>query len=187
MIPLSNIHLCRPFCTRCRTLRTECTYEAEEGESRWSALRRRNQILETERSELHELVSYLQTRPESEAQEIFQRLRSGGPDDFFTLLRQLRESNASGSSQVVQPQRPPLLTHEHSSNSTSSNGSEHRLPPISTMFEVSGSYTPAPLTLPMIQSASGPQGPLSARSHSSRSQSSRSSHSSMDHPFRSGP
>ncbi|KAK0256310.1 hypothetical protein LTS09_008841 [Friedmanniomyces endolithicus] len=177
----------RPSCSRCHTLRTDCAYEAEEGESRWSALRRRNQILETERTELRELISYLQTRPEPEAQEVFQRIRSGGPDDIFALLRQLREGNESHSMQDIQTQRPQAARNQEPSHSPPA--SNQRLPPISTMFEVSGSYTRPPLTLPMMQSASGPQGPSSARSHSSRSQSSQSGASdtsSLDYPFRNG-
>ncbi|TKA61908.1 hypothetical protein B0A55_12449, partial [Friedmanniomyces simplex] len=162
----------RPSCSRCHTLRTECIYEAEEGESRWSALRRRNQILETERTEMRELITYLQTRPEPEAQEIFQRIRSGGPDDIFALLRQLREGNASSPMQETPSQHRMELTQPEPSYS--SNARDQRLPPISTMFEVSGSYNRPSLTLPMMQSASGPQGPPSARSHSSHSQSSQS-------------
>ncbi|KAK0275185.1 hypothetical protein LTR35_011233 [Friedmanniomyces endolithicus] len=157
-------------------------------ESACSACRRRkSRILETERTELRELISYLQTRPEPEAQEVFQRIRSGGPDDIFALLRQLREGNESHSMQDIQTQRPQAARTQEPSHSPPP--SNQRLPPISTMFEVSGSYTRPPLTLPMMQSVSGPQGPSSARSHSSRSQSSQSGASdtsSLDYPFRNG-
>ncbi|KAK1075712.1 hypothetical protein LTR74_000120 [Friedmanniomyces endolithicus] len=157
-------------------------------ESACSACRRRkSRILETERTELRELISYLQTRPEPEAQEVFQRIRSGGPDDIFALLRQLREGNESHSMQDIQTQRPQAARNQEPSHSPPA--SNQRLPPISTMFEVSGSYTRPPLTLPMMQSVSGPQGPSSARSHSSRSQSSQSGASdtsSLDYPFRNG-
>ncbi|KAK5710145.1 hypothetical protein LTR17_019148 [Elasticomyces elasticus] len=176
----------RPFCSRCVTLRTECTYEAEEGESRWSALRRRNQILETERSEIRELISYLQNRPEPEAQDIFQRLRNGpGPDDFFTLLRQLRQGSDTNPAEM---QQRPALTHQASSASTSSNGSEQRLPPVSTLFDAASGASP--MTLPRMENASGPQGLPSRRRSSQRSHSSGGSDSSRerdrDHPFRPG-
>ncbi|KAK5758891.1 hypothetical protein LTS12_010984 [Elasticomyces elasticus] len=176
----------RPFCSRCVTLRTECTYEAEEGESRWSALRRRNQILETERSEIRELISYLQNRPEPEAQDIFQRLRNGpGPDDFFTLLRQLRQGSDTNPPEM---QQRPALTHQASSASTSSNSSEQRLPPVSTLFDAASGASP--MTLPRMENASGPQGLPSRRRSSQRSHSSGGSDSSRerdrDHPFRPG-
>ncbi|KAK3633557.1 hypothetical protein LTR22_020069 [Elasticomyces elasticus] len=165
----------RPFCSRCVTLRTECTYEAEEGESRWSALRRRNQILETERSEI-----------QPEAQDIFQRLRNGpGPDDFFTLLRQLRQGSDTSPAEM---QQRPALTHQASSASTSSNSSEQRLPPVSTLFDAASGASP--MTLPRMENASGPQGLPSRRRSSQRSHSSGGSDSSRerdrDHPFRPG-
>ncbi|KAK3616464.1 hypothetical protein LTR56_025932, partial [Elasticomyces elasticus] len=168
------------------TLRTECIYEAEEGESRWSALRRRNQILETERAEVRELISYLQMRPEPEAQDIFQRLRNGpGPDDFFTLLRQLRQGSETNTAEV---QQRPSPAHKASSASTSSNSSEQRLPPISTIFDAASRVSL--MSLPMMENASGPQGLPSRRRSSERSYSSQSGGSDSsrdrDHPFRPG-
>ncbi|GAB1730658.1 hypothetical protein NU195Hw_Modified_258t2 [Hortaea werneckii] len=115
----------RPACSRCQTLQTSCEYEAEEGESRWSALRRRNKILETERAEMHELLTYLQSRPEVEAREIFNRIRSCGPEDVFNLLREIREQGIAPS-----PTAPPDC--------------EHRLPSINSLFEVSGASVCAP-------------------------------------------
>ncbi|KAK3075023.1 hypothetical protein LTR53_002058 [Teratosphaeriaceae sp. CCFEE 6253] len=201
----------RPTCSRCRTLHTDCAYEAEEGESRWSALRRRNKLLETERTELRELITYLQTSPEPEARDIFQRIRSGGPDHVFALLRQIREGHAPNEMHHMaqkqssqQPWQPPPFT-QHASGSVeitpSSNASvQQRLPPISTMFAVSGSYEPSPLSTPLLSGNPNFQEPSSARSRGSRpsissyhslssgSRGSGGSNSSMemdhDHPFR---
>ncbi|KAK3074868.1 hypothetical protein LTR53_002322 [Teratosphaeriaceae sp. CCFEE 6253] len=208
-----TLHCYRPTCSRCRTLHTDCAYEAEEGESRWSALRRRNKLLETERTELRELISYLQTSPEPEARDIFQRIRSGGPDHVFALLRQIREGHAPhevhhmAQQQQQSPQspwQPPQFT-QHASGTVeltpSSNPSEQqRLPPISTMFAVSGSYEPSPLSTPLLSGNPNFQEPCSARSRGSRpsissyhslssgSRGSGGSNSSMemdhDHPFR---
>ena len=115
----------RPACSRCQTLQTSCEYEAEEGENRWSALRRRNKILETERAEMHELLTYLQSRPEVEAREIFHRIRSCRSEDVFNLLREIREQGIAPS-----PTGPP--------------DRENRLPPINSLFEVSEASACAP-------------------------------------------
>lgn len=74
-------YLSRPACSRCQALHTECGYNAEEGESRWSALRRRNRTLERERDEARDLIAQLHSRPELEAQEIFHRLRTTSHSD----------------------------------------------------------------------------------------------------------
>ncbi|KAK5112548.1 hypothetical protein LTR85_011240 [Meristemomyces frigidus] len=116
----------RPSCSRCQTLRTDCAYEAEEGESRWSALRRRNQILETERAEVRELMTMMQTATEGEALEIFNRIRGGGYEDVLNILRQAREGEL-----------PPSPVHQSFSN-------EQRLPPIRTMFEITDAARPPP-------------------------------------------
>lgn len=64
------------MCSRCQALHTECGYDVEEGESRWSALRRRNRTLERERDEARDLIAQMQSRPEPEAQDIYHRLRT---------------------------------------------------------------------------------------------------------------
>ena len=167
----------RPSCSRCQALRTECAYEAEEGESRWSALRRRNHILETERAEVRELISYLQSRPEPEAHEIFQRIRNGGYDDVFELLRQLREGGLPSLDRTF-PGQPPAFLHHASS--ASSVGAEQRLPPIRAMVEVQGALAPPPISIPHIPGYSSGQDPASSRSMSVRS---RGSQSSTDNSF----
>lgn len=118
----------RPSCSRCQNLRTECQYEAEEGESRWSALRRRNQLLEQERDHIRELLAFVQTRPEAEALDIFQRIRTSSYDDIFLLLRQVRDG-AYGIQPNMQQHLPP--------GPPPGNAIDHRLPPIQAILEVS--------------------------------------------------
>ncbi|CAK3750757.1 Hypothetical predicted protein [Lecanosticta acicola] len=118
-------------CSACRrrksrNLRTDCHYEAEEGESRWSALRRRNQILEAERDHVRELMYLVQTRPEAEALEIFQRIRQTSYDDLFLLLRRLKDS--TGDAAIAVAPHVPGLAHPVS-------GPEQRLPPIQTILD----------------------------------------------------
>ncbi|CZT17490.1 uncharacterized protein RCC_03324 [Ramularia collo-cygni] len=114
----------RPSCSRCQNLRTDCQYEAEEGESRWSALRRRNQVLEAERDQVRELLAFVQTRPEPEAMDIFQRMRQTHYDDVLILLRQIKE-NTMGMPPGMGPLPPQGTAAE-------------RLPPIQTILDVPG-------------------------------------------------
>ncbi|KAK5117007.1 hypothetical protein LTR62_006728 [Meristemomyces frigidus] len=177
----------RPACGRCVTLHTECLYEAEEGESRWSALRRRNQILESERAETRELISYLQTRPEAEAREIFQRIRGGTYEDLFGVLRHVRQDESQQSSADDQRQQRPS-SQSQLSNSPCSSFSEQqqRLPPIRAMFDVPDHHVPHPLTLASMSgnnnTAAQPE-PTSAQSRSSRSRGSRSSSENYQFTF----
>jgi len=141
----------RPVCSRCQALRSECVWEAEEGESRWSALRRRNQLLETERIELRELLSHLRSRPPPEAAEIYHRLRTLSDDeDILTILYQVRDGELSTTSPG------PVTASIVNRHSPSSNGSVHeyqppppppppllhpappppRLPPIRTILDI---------------------------------------------------
>lgn len=91
----------RPICSRCQALRTNCVYEAQQGESRWSALRRRHKDVENDRDDLRELLSFLQMRPESEALHIFNRIRTGGFEDLLRLIRHAREDGHAISSQQL--------------------------------------------------------------------------------------
>ncbi|KAM3425506.1 hypothetical protein BST61_g7453 [Cercospora zeina] len=119
----------RPSCSRCQNLRTECQYEAEEGESRWSALRRRNQLLEQERDHIRELLAFVQTRPEPEALDIFQRIRTSSYDDIFLLLRQVRDGAYGMQPGLQQQHMPP--------GPPPGSAIDHRLPPIQAILEVS--------------------------------------------------
>ncbi|OQN97122.1 hypothetical protein B0A48_17218 [Cryoendolithus antarcticus] len=86
----------RPSCTRCQALNTTCQYQVEAGESRWSALRRKNHDLERERDNYRTLLSLIQSRPEAEAQEIYRHIRSnhhGG--DIGALIQAVREASIS--------------------------------------------------------------------------------------------
>ncbi|EME46540.1 hypothetical protein DOTSEDRAFT_51990 [Dothistroma septosporum NZE10] len=120
----------RPTCSRCQNLRTDCHYEAEEGESRWSALRRRNQVLEAERDQLRELMAFVQNRPETEAQDIFQRIRSSTHDDLFMLLRAIKD----GAMNMQQPSAN-MTAMGVPSLPTAASGVDQRLPPIHAILD----------------------------------------------------
>lgn len=89
----------RPSCSRCQALRTNCVYEAQEGESRWSALRRRKRDVESDRDDMRELLSFLQTGPEAEALDIFHRIRANGFQDLLRLIQHARADGQTISSQ----------------------------------------------------------------------------------------
>lgn len=117
----------RPVCSRCQALRTECIYEAEEGESRWSAIRRQNKAMESERDELREILQFLQSQPEPEALEIFHQMRSSDtPESMSTILQLVRERRPSSNTSSA---RPSII------------GGQTRLPPIRTMLDASEAAT----------------------------------------------
>ncbi|KAK2011984.1 hypothetical protein LZ32DRAFT_659266 [Colletotrichum eremochloae] len=78
----------RPTCHRCSTHGFECEWDTEPETTRRQALLNRAEDLEKENEDLHELIRYLYSRPESEALEIFHRLRATG--DAFHVLDLVR-------------------------------------------------------------------------------------------------
>lgn len=140
----------RPICARCVALRTECVYEAQQGESRWAALRRTSDGLESQRDELREIVAYLRSQPESEALEVFHRLRNQGQNDSLTaILQWIRARGTSaqafggpdGSTSRTQ-QLPPLRTMVNMQNmqpSHAARGSNHDMRSQSLTSDGSGS------------------------------------------------
>ncbi|KAK1974737.1 hypothetical protein LZ30DRAFT_607277, partial [Colletotrichum cereale] len=66
----------------------ECEWDTEPETTRRQALLNRAEDLEKENEDLHELIRYLYSRPESEALEILHRLRATG--DAFHVLDLVR-------------------------------------------------------------------------------------------------
>ena len=108
------------MCSRCDALRTECDYESEQDESRWTLLRRRCQTLETERNDLRELVGLLRSEPEQRSQQILQRLRASPYAQFSHVLQEFR--------------RDPDNAMRRSSIALSQASTEQRLPGIRAML-----------------------------------------------------
>lgn len=71
---------------------------------------------------MRELLTFLQTRPEPEALEIFQRIRTSGFDDLLRLIRHARDTGQALSSQSFSPPSPSDTT------------SPQRLPSIRSML-----------------------------------------------------
>ena len=99
-------------------------YEAEEGESRWAALKRRNQTVVQEREDLREVISWLVARPEQDALQAFHRIRSMDYGELLEAARQSRDNHGGTATQLV-----PSPT-------------EQRLPSIRALIDVSGMDQP---------------------------------------------
>jgi hypothetical protein len=92
-------------CSRCLRLHTECKYNAAEGESRWSALRRRYHTLERERDEARDLIAQMQSRPEPEARKIYHHIRTEThTSDLDTSIHETRNAMSDDASQQQPPQ-----------------------------------------------------------------------------------
>ncbi|KAI3558861.1 hypothetical protein CABS02_00901 [Colletotrichum abscissum] len=74
----------RPICSRCSIHNVECEFDVEPETTPRRAIANRLDELEKENDDLHELMRDLYSRPEAEATEIFNRLRSTG-DPFHVL------------------------------------------------------------------------------------------------------
>jgi len=66
----------RPICTPCKSRKTECSYETQPDETRYSAIKRKTENLEKESQAYKELLTSLRVRPEGEAQDLLQRIRN---------------------------------------------------------------------------------------------------------------
>ncbi|UPX10479.1 uncharacterized protein EKO05_0001137 [Ascochyta rabiei] len=69
----------RPTCARCKSRGVECQYAVDsDDENRRKSLKKRFEWADRERNQLRDLFNILTTRTESEADEIYRRLRSSG-------------------------------------------------------------------------------------------------------------
>ncbi|KAI1742733.1 hypothetical protein F4680DRAFT_25339 [Xylaria scruposa] len=81
----------RPACRKCHKKRQECTYELpQDALSRSSARKEITRQLQRENAELRQLFHDLSTRQESEALNIFRRLRE--TNDPIALARSIRQA-----------------------------------------------------------------------------------------------
>lgn len=70
----------RPNCTCCVQKDTECVYELGPNEKPSQAMKRKNEEMQGELSNLRQLYDFLRLRPEEEAMEILRRIRANPPD-----------------------------------------------------------------------------------------------------------
>ncbi|KAL5113393.1 hypothetical protein ACEQ8H_008737 [Pleosporales sp. CAS-2024a] len=70
----------RPVCTCCSQKDTECVYELGPNEKPSQAMKRKNEEMQGELSNLRQLYDFLRLRPEHEAMDVLHRIRSNAPD-----------------------------------------------------------------------------------------------------------
>lgn len=66
----------RPICANCTKYRLQCKYDRDADTTPITMLRRRNDDLQNQVSQLGELYEILRTRNEADAQDIFKRMRT---------------------------------------------------------------------------------------------------------------
>ncbi|KAG9513112.1 hypothetical protein KCV07_g9019, partial [Aureobasidium melanogenum] len=106
----------RPTCQPCARRYEDCVYDVEANTTRSNALKRKNEELAKENTQLRTLYNFLQNRPLFEAEEIFRRVRS--TQDPLDVLRHVTTAD------LLMAQTTASEKHTHSQNlqSSSSNG-----------------------------------------------------------------
>ncbi|KAK8174600.1 hypothetical protein BC567DRAFT_228551 [Phyllosticta citribraziliensis] len=73
----------RPQCQPCNNKDTECVYDTPPNETRTGALKAKNEELQQEVTSMKKVLDMLRSRPTTEAEDLFKRLRAG--DNFQSL------------------------------------------------------------------------------------------------------
>ncbi|KAF2022988.1 hypothetical protein EK21DRAFT_105527 [Setomelanomma holmii] len=99
----------RPICTCCTQKDTNCLYELGPNEKPSQAMKRKNDEMQGELSNLRQLYDFLRLRPEQEAMEVLRRIRATSPDASPSRrIQQLADFVRHGDpiSQKPSPQPP---------------------------------------------------------------------------------
>ena len=103
----------RPVCGTCVARETECVYDGEPDARRSVTLKRKNEALVEEVKRMRDLLESMRSKPQSEAVEIFQHIRSSSDiDSVFKIIRQENMISQSpyGTDQKKDSQRDsPLM------------------------------------------------------------------------------
>ncbi|KAK4454777.1 hypothetical protein QBC34DRAFT_140901 [Podospora aff. communis PSN243] len=89
----------RPKCSVCLDRGTECEYDTNAAETHTQALKRKFSELESERAAYKQIYEVLQSKPDREAGEILQRIRSGV--DINTIVRLINYGDVQGDLTLV--------------------------------------------------------------------------------------
>jgi hypothetical protein len=144
----------RPICTCCTQKETGCVYELGPNEKPSQAMKRKNEEMQGELSNLRQLYDFLRLRPEHEALEILRRIRTNPPDT--SPSRRIQEvADFARQGDIVQPSYSPLTSRP------ADLGHPLTLPPLRIALDPRGS-DPIHLPFPSITSLS-PEGPASQR------------------------
>ncbi|KAF2703392.1 hypothetical protein K504DRAFT_177266 [Pleomassaria siparia CBS 279.74] len=108
----------RPVCTCCAQKDTECIYELGPNEKPSQAMKRKNEEMQGELSNLRQLYDFLRLRPEQEAQEILRRIRNNPSETTPTQRIQELADFVRHGDLLIQPSfRPPTQHFSSSANS----------------------------------------------------------------------
>jgi hypothetical protein len=115
----------RPVCTCCSQKDTECVYELGPNEKPSQAMKRKNEEMQGELSNLRQLYDFLRVRPEQEAMEILRRIRANPADTPPSQrIQELADFVRHGDPLNQTPSYPPPSPYLHD------NARSVTLPPI---------------------------------------------------------
>lgn len=147
----------RPMCTCCAQKDTECIYELGPNEKPSQAMKRKNEEMQGELSNLRQLYDFLRLRPEQEAVDILMRIRAKSPETSPTQrIQELADFVRHGDLLMQQQQHtlPPSYLRDPTVSVT--------LPPLRLALEPTSQVDPLTLPFPGIFSPES-EGPSSQR------------------------
>ncbi|KAF2626280.1 hypothetical protein BU25DRAFT_440684 [Macroventuria anomochaeta] len=102
----------RPVCTCCAQKDTQCVYELGPNEKPSQAMKRKNEEMQGELSNLRQLYDFLRLRPAHEAMEILKRIRANSPDvPPSQHIQELADFVRQGDLLIQQPLHTPPLSN----------------------------------------------------------------------------
>lgn len=130
----------RPTCTCCSQKDTDCVYELGPNEKPSQAMKRKNEEMQGELSNLRQLYDFLRLRPEQEAIDVLRRIRVNPVDTTPAQhIQELADFVRRGGPTAHTPSFPPPSPYQYDSSH--------------------------PLTLPSIRQALDSASDLSPRDH----------------------
>jgi hypothetical protein len=104
----------RPVCTCCSQKDTECVYELGPNEKPSQAMKRKNEEMQGELSNLRQLYDFLRLRPEHDAMEVLRRIRANPVDTSASQrIQELADFVRHGDSPGRQTSFPPPSPYQH--------------------------------------------------------------------------
>lgn len=98
----------RPVCTCCTQKDTSCVYELGPNEKPSQAMKRKNEEMQGELSNLRQLYEFLRHQPEQEAMEVLRRIRASTNTPPSQRIAELADFARHGGTTMQQsPQLPP--------------------------------------------------------------------------------
>jgi hypothetical protein len=104
----------RPVCTCCTQKDTDCVYELGPNEKPSQAMKRKNEEMQGELTNLRQLYDFLRLRPEGEAMEILRRIRMNPSDTPPSQrIQELADFVRHGDLPIRPSSNPPPSPYQH--------------------------------------------------------------------------